>query len=266
MHVVHGDVHPALAPFVESIGYGSADLRHGTERVLPTGGAQLIVNLDADVMSSRHHGAEERIGGAGLVGVTSTHADVDPAHQRETVWVAFRPGGAYPFLPTPVGEATDLLVDLDAVWGRAGRGLRERLLDAPTVEAKLRVTNQALLDAASGPLEPDPAVRHAVRALSEGAAVGSVVDDLGTTPKRLIRTFTEQVGVPPKRFARIRRFQRLLSAIPYDRPVDWAALAVTCGYADQAHLIHEFKALAGLRPTEYRARGATEQNHVPLAG
>lgn len=263
-YVEHGEPHPALTPFVASVGYARGDVAHGRERVLPTGRAQLVVNLDADAMTSRHAGGEDRIGGAGLVGTTSTHAEVDPAHQRETVWVAFRPGGAYPFLPAPASAATDQLVELETLWGRTGAVLRERVLEAPTPAAKLRVVNQVLLDAAARPLEPDPRVRYAVRALDRGATVRSVVDDLGTTPKRLIHAFTEQVGVTPKLFGRIRRFQRLLAAVPYDQPVDWAALAARCGYADQAHLIHEFRALAGIRPTEYRARSAGEQNHVPL--
>lgn len=257
-------VHPVLRPFVASIGYYEGTFSHTRERILPTGGQQLMVNLTDDVMGTWRPDGPRRIGGAGLVGTATGPVDVDPTHQRQTLFVAFRPGGGYPFLPFPAAESTDELVDLHQVWGPAGAVLRERLLEQPTAEAKLEVLTAHLLAHAHRSLRPDPSVRFACAALDRGMAVGEVVARLGVTPKRLIRTFHEHVGLPPKQFARIRRLQHVLRAVPHDRPVDWAALAVRHGYADQSHLIHEFRDLAGITPGRYRARSAGERNHVVL--
>jgi AraC-like DNA-binding protein len=72
------------------------------------------------------------------------------------------------------------------------------------------------------------------------------------------------VGLTPKRFARVRRLQRILDAAARNVNVDWAEAAVEHGYYDQAHLINDFRELTGITPTAYRPRAAHERNHVPL--
>ena len=89
--------------------------------------------------------------------------------------------------------------------------------------------------------------------------------ELGLGEKRLRQLFSSQVGVTPKRFARIARMQALLTLAAASEAPRWAALAVACGYYDQAHLIQEFRSLTGLTPSSYRARTPGEHNHVVLA-
>jgi AraC-like DNA-binding protein len=257
---------PALAPFIASMGYLEGRFAHGLERALPTGTVQLLVNLDRDALYSAPEGlAPVRTGGAALQGPSTRPAVVDTADQRAIVWVAFRPGGAAPFFPG-LAETSDLLVPLDAVWGARGAGLRDRLLAAGSVEAMRAAVEDALL-AAAGPARPDPALRAAVAALHGGASVAEAADRLGWTTKRLVRLFGAEVGLAPKRFARVRRFQRLLSAAATrlaGTGGDWARLAADCGYHDQAHMIHDFRSFAGQSPSEYTPRSPEERNHVPL--
>lgn len=74
----------------------------------------------------------------------------------------------------------------------------------------------------------------------------------------------------PKRFARVRRFQRLLALAAGQAATaargggDWARLAAECGYHDQAHMIHDFRSFAGQSPSEYAPRSVAERNHVPF--
>jgi AraC-like DNA-binding protein len=63
--------------------------------------------------------------------------------------------------------------------------------------------------------------------------------------------FREHVGLTPKLFCRVRRFRAMLDQITKGRPVNWAKLAADCGYFDQAHLIRDFRAFAGITPVEY---------------
>ncbi|GAA2382286.1 helix-turn-helix domain-containing protein [Streptomyces coeruleofuscus] len=257
---------PALAPLVGALGYAEGRFAHSAELSLPTGGAQLLVNLDGDALGS----SDRRTRGAALQGPYTGPAVIDPAQQRAVVWVAFRPAGAYPFLSVPVSALRDRLAGLDELWGADGAVLRERLLEAMAAgdpQACLRELETALLRRSERPLAPDPAVRYAAVLLDRGTPVGEVADRLGWTSRRLARRCAEQLGLPPKRYARVRRFQRLLGRVnagPGER--DWAVLAAECGYHDQAHLIHEFRALAGITPTAYAPRSPLERNHVPLGG
>ncbi|MFE1250759.1 helix-turn-helix domain-containing protein [Streptomyces sp. NPDC058735] len=260
-----------LGPLVGALGYVEGRFAHSAELALPTGGAQLLVNLHEDILSSSPpHGAHRRSGGAAVQGPSSEPALIDPAQQRAVVWAAFRPAGAYPFLPSPVSAVRDDLVGLDELWGTDGAVLRERLLEARASggpEACVRELEKTLLRRAERGPGPDPAVLRAAALLGRGTPVAEAADRLGWTPRRLARECTAHLGLAPKRYARVRRFQRLLGRVNAGRGApDWAVLAADCGYHDQAHLIHEFRALAGITPTAYAPRSPLDRNHVPLGG
>ncbi len=95
--------------------------------------------------------------GAVLSAASADPFSVDLAEWRAAAFVCFRPGGAYPFVGPPASALDEPLVELEALWGREGAALRERLLEAPTAEGALTLTEDALLAHAVRPLEPDPA-------------------------------------------------------------------------------------------------------------
>jgi AraC-like DNA-binding protein len=279
MHLVVRPSVPVLAPLVESFWYYDEPMRHGREWALPTGDMGLLVNLWADELGTFGPGGC-RVGGAALQGVASGPAVIDAAQQRRIAGVSFRPGGAYPFLAAPASEARDALVGLDDLWGRDGAVLRDRLLStasacgAPAGEpgeqrtalAVLRELESVLVGRlARAELEPDPAVGFALAAFERGAGVLQVAERTGLSRRTLATRFAARIGLAPKRFARVRRFQRVLRAVAGDASPDWARVAVEHGYYDQAHLINEFRALSGLRPGEYRPRSPGERNHVPIS-
>jgi AraC-like DNA-binding protein len=76
--------------------------------------------------------------------------------------------------------------------------------------------------------------------------------------------FREQVGLTPKLFYRLHRFQGVLWQTALGAPVDWSDVALAGGYCDQAHLAHEFRDFSGISPTAYLASERTVVNHVPI--
>ena len=90
-------------------------------------------------------------------------------------------------------------------------------------------------------------------------------DDLGLLPGTFTRRFRDRTGLTPKRFARVRRLQRVVAAVTPGRAADWAQLAADHGYCDQAHLIDDFRDIAGITPGSYRPRSAAERNHLPVS-
>jgi AraC-like DNA-binding protein len=78
--------------------------------------------------------------------------------------------------------------------------------------------------------------------------VTTVAADLGVSERHLRRVFRETVGVSPKTFARLARFHHALRAARDDGHAGWARIAADAGYYDQAHLIAEFRAIAGVTP------------------
>lgn len=201
---------PAIVPLVDSIWLYDERLPAVLEHVLPTGSMQLLVNLDDDVLATHGRGGQ-RTRGAALQAAHAGPVLIDTAQQRRILGVSFRPGGAHPFFAVPPGALDQQLVGLDDLWGRDGAVLRDRLLSAGDARSVLRAMESVLVSRLSG--EPDPVVAFAVAAFERGLGVGAVAERLGVGRRRFTSDFTERVGLAPKRYARIRRFQRVLDAL-----------------------------------------------------
>jgi len=76
--------------------------------------------------------------------------------------------------------------------------------------------------------------------------------------------FREQVGLTPKLYCRVLRFQGVVNAASSQREVDWAEVALDGGYCDQSHMAHEFRAFSGLTPGEWLATERPFRNHAVL--
>ena len=88
---------------------------------------------------------------------------------------------------------------------------------------------------------------------------------IGTSQRTFINTFAREVGMTPKLYSRVRRFNRALRMVHRREDVDWTDVALACGYFDQSHLIRDFRAFAGLSPSSYLALRTEHFNHVPVA-
>jgi transcriptional regulator GlxA family with amidase domain len=91
-----------------------------------------------------------------------------------------------------------------------------------------------------------------------------VVDETGYSHRRFVALFRGAVGLPPKLYCRILRFQAALHLLATPPPLPLAEVALAAGYSDQPHLNREFRELAGVSPGEYRAAAPTSLLHVPL--
>lgn len=271
MEFRHRRARGALAGFVDLLWlYDGPPQPHRLERLLPDGSCGLVVNLRDDVVrvyDRRDHSQYQRLPGGVLVGPHSDFFVIDTAQQQSVAGVHFLPGGAFPFLRMPAAELHGLHVGLDEVWGGFARELRECLAAAPSVDARFDLLECALLRQLARPLAHHPAVAYALREFrsSPGLGVARVRDATGLSERRFIELFRQQVGLTPKLYSRVRRFQSTLRRIPAGA-VDWADVALAGGYFDQAHLIHDFRAISGLSPGEYAELRTPHLNHVPISG
>jgi AraC-like DNA-binding protein len=94
--------------------------------------------------------------------------------------------------------------------------------------------------------------------------VADVSGKIALSSRRFIQVFTDEVGLTPKLFCRVRRFQEAVRRIGTGQRVNWAIVALDCGYFDQAHFIHDFRAFSGLNPSAYAAQRTEHLNHVPI--
>ena len=268
MLYLHRVPNPPLDAFIASIWYCENDPRPlALERVLPSGAAQLIVNLKED--QTRLYNAELRrrrntTSGTVLSGVQSRYCIIDTAEQECVLGVSFKPGGLAPFFRIPAQETRDAGIPLDLLWGRRAIDLREQLLEAPSPHAKLDTMERALTEMWK-PLDLHPAIAHALGEFAKrphDARIAAVTAMSNLSPKRFIERFKAAVGLTPKRYSRILRFQHALAHAETGHRVDWTRIAMDCGYFDQAHFIHDFRSFAGITPTGYQDGQTQFRNHV----
>jgi AraC-like DNA-binding protein len=167
------------------------------------------------------------------------------------VGLRLRPGVAGPALELPASELSEMRVPLDRVWGPAGAEISERIGAAEDPRARRGLLEETLLARRSGMENPDPLVLAATRRLGRpGSRVRALSTTLATSERQLLRRFRAAVGYGPKTLDRVLRFQRFLSRAPAiaggDEGLAW--VAADLGYADQAHLTRDCRALSGLTP------------------
>jgi len=212
-------------------------------------------------------GKYDKLRGAALVGPHSEFFVIDTAQQRNVIGVHFKPGGAFPFLPLPADELHGRHISLEDVWGGWAAELRERLLAAKSLAGRFCILEAALLARLWRPLERHPAVDFALGRFRGGPqtpTVGEVTEESGLSSRRFIELFRQQVGLTPKLFCRVRRFQEVLRRVAPGQRIDWTDVALSCGYFDQAHFIHDFRAFSGISPTMYAELRTEHTNHVPI--
>ncbi|HSK81432.1 MAG TPA: helix-turn-helix domain-containing protein [Thermoanaerobaculia bacterium] len=265
---------PPLSHFIDRFWLCSDAPPHDRERILPSGTIELVVNLREDeirIYDPSHPDRSTRFSGAVVSGTYSRFFVIDPLQHASILGVHFKPGGAFPFLGAPAGELADFHVDLEDLWGAPARELRERLCAAATPAERFFLLEKALLSRLGHPLERHGAVPVALDALEPAGEVVRVRDvarRVGLSQRRFIQVFAAEVGLTPKLYHRVRRFQRARARVRKDAAPDWARLAVDCGYFDQSHLIRDFLAFSGLSPADYLLRRSERvlPNHVPLPG
>jgi AraC-like DNA-binding protein len=245
---------------------------HARERILPSGTAELVFNLQENefrIYDPIHLGRCRKFSGAMISGPYDGPFVIDARQHASVIGVHFKPGGVFPFLGMAVSELENRHVDLENLWGRAASELREQLCETWGATARFNLLeNELLARWSSRPTKFHDAVPLALHTFAHDAAISvrAVAKAAGISHRRFIEVFAREVGLSPKVFSRVRRFQRAIAQVQRATDPDWIQLAAECGYFDQSHLIRDFRLFSGLGPTDYlrqRSDGVKE-NHVPV--
>jgi AraC-like DNA-binding protein len=261
---------PPLSEVVELFWYSgreTAAIRGAPrEAILPDGCAHLVFNLSENrVRIYPQIGSNKltALSGSIFCGPQSSPYAIMPT-AADVIGVLFRPGGVFRVLSVPAEEYKDAQVPLEVVFH--GDDVRDELIGARTPTARFLLLERFLLRRLHRSLPLHRAVQYAVRAFEQDAflSVAAVLETTGLSERRFSRIFSEQVGLTPKLFQRIRRFQRTMASLPSGGEVDWAGAATAGGFYDQAHLINDFRVFSSVTPADFFARRVVQRNHLPL--
>jgi AraC-like DNA-binding protein len=183
--------------------------------------------------------------------------------------IRFRAAGGFALLGIPMAELAGAVVELDDLLGRGPVRVQERLQEAPSVEARFEILEQFVLDRVRRAKAPSAPVAAAVETIGRTQGTARMADlrrDLGVSDTRLVQAFKKEIGLAPKRFARVVRLQAVLERLQAEDGVPWAALAQDFGFFDQAHFVRDFRELTGASPTEFLRTRAPDGQAIVVDG
>ncbi len=249
----------ALRPFVKRIaGYEEWSARPQCQRQLPQSHFVVIIELGPPigVALAGEPSAADRHPGGFAAGLGDRFAITAHTGRQCGIQVDLTPTGARRLFGRPLSELRGRIVALRDLWPAAHRDLAERLAELPDWAARLDLVEDVLVRRVAGARLDTARVDWALGRIEASGGtvdVGSLARELGHSRKHVIALFRDQVGVPPKLFARLVRFGRIMDRARRAGSEDWAELAAAHGYYDQAHLARDVRRFSGLTPTQARA-------------
>jgi AraC-like DNA-binding protein len=259
---------PPLDRYIECFWWSHRDEpQEHSEHMLPSGGAQLLFALHETPILRRPSADGNWVTWSGSIvhGPQSSYYVTGAKPKGGVVGVSFRPGAAGAVLGASMAELADRHVALDAIWGRRGVDLHHRLMSTAEPKDVFRILEQSLSARIHRPLLIHPAVAHALAPqaarVSSQARVTDVQRASGYSPRHFIALFRSAVGLNPKRYYRIQRFNFAVRSVAAADGQGFGDIAAAAGYSDQAHLIREFREFAGVAPTRYRPSAVDRPLH-----
>lgn len=253
--------------FIYHEGYNPS---HAVDRFLPDGNVEIIIDLDdkpkfiydnetlREIQSCHHVWAS---------GVRTEPISIHSGKDAVMLIVAFKKGMAYPFFPFPMHEISDAVVDADLIWGTGFAFLRERILATKDFLHRFQLVEDFLIKEFLSKMILNPCVEYALNEIvrrPDQINLGRLSQKIGYSQKHFIALFKNQVGITPKSYLKLMRFQKAVTEIEDHQEIDWTELAGECGFYDQPHFINDFKLFSGFTPEEYVKRKSLYLNYVPI--
>lgn len=268
---------PSLAGLVQSV-WSSAPGQAGQtasgrsrEFILPSGEMHLVIRLSGPpirIFENSGDLAGQSLGYAVVGGARAAFYAKDVPAASQAIGVQLLPGAAQALLGLPADEVAGQHVRLDDLWGQGAARMREQLLAAASPAKRMWLIQTLLLARLRQvPAPAKPAITCALAQLKAGIGVRETVAQSGYSHRHFIHQFSQAVGLPPKLYGRVQRFQRALGLMQRCGTAQVPGLpdvALGAGYSDQPHFNREFRHFAGLTPEQYLRTPVVSPNHVPV--
>jgi AraC-like DNA-binding protein len=249
---------PALRPYISRYaGFRATGLPPTLHHGLPSTEVDLIISLarPIDIVQMPNSTQSPAAFHALLAGLQTAPAVIRMEREAFGIHVFIKALAARAILGVSSTELASHVVDLSDLWRNRTKGLVDSLCAAATWQQRFDILDKFFL-ARLAPRDTRPEVSWALNTLrrSHGAIpIQHLADETGFSRRHFSERFQDAIGVSPKSFARVLRFERACHLIA-GRSMSLAHVAHACGFTDQAHMTREWNALAGCSPREWIAR------------
>lgn len=254
--IIDARPHDRVAPFVKHYSWWSEETRSfTTRRELAGTTGVFIINLGSDLEIIDARGDLHRLrAGQGFVGGIAQGTSLSRSTGAMMGFHVHAPLGTLSRLAgVALAELSDRVVTLDHL-GAGCRSVGERLLEARSPEEGWNVLDEFVGDRLRSTAPGDPMTCFILSRLAKGQRVQSLAAEIGWSRRRLARHVQGEIGLKPRAFAGLARFERFANGLQTGPALPLAEAALDAGYADQAHLTREVGRYAEMTPRELRDR------------
>lgn len=223
------------------------------EPILPDGCPEIIFNL-ASPCYRCYPDKVELQPQTMIIGQMKHYVLIQPAKSLEIFGVRFHPTGFYDFIKQPLCDLTEKIADADSVLGKLGKEIEQRINEASTTLERISIFESYYEKQTSRSKHHPTLLKRVIQTISESGGqtqIEQIAQNVNINIKQLERIFNREIGLTPKSFSRIIRLQRILRHLNETPVKDWADLAYSFGYFDQAHFIKDFKNFSGTSPNSF---------------
>jgi AraC-like DNA-binding protein len=263
---------PVLRPFIQLLRAsrhqvsGEGLLLADRERMIPSGCMHVVFRFSEQpirIFKSIEDPAGDAFYGGVAAGARGAYYVKDIARGASTVGALLQPGACPAMFGIPADEISTRHVALQDLWGNAALSLYNRLQETSDFEQRLQLFELFLAERLPRVCGIHPAIAHALSRLRTTVDIGRIVKETGYSHRHFIKLFRQSVGLSPRIYSRLLRFQQTLKH-GFDKTRGrWIDVALEAGYADQPHFNREFREFTGISPSEYLLN-RTESYHVPI--
>jgi AraC-like DNA-binding protein len=250
--------------------YKDVNPANSIDRFLPDGDIHLIFELsgnpqyiyDNDTLVEKQICKE-----IWFSGIRNKCISIPSGKDSEMFIIYFHKGQSYPFLEMPVDTLTDHVVHGQDVLPRDFLFLREELQNIESIKGKFARAEEYFIQFYQSKLILNPCVMFAVKQILSSPhqlTIKALSDKIGYSQKHFIHQFSSHVGLTPKGFLKVMRFQKAIQEIEIQKEADWNRVAHESGFYDQSHFINEFKLFSGCTPTEYLRMKSENLNYLAV--
>lgn len=221
------------------------------ERIFPDGCMELIIHYGDAFQKITGKGTEQQANGF-VYGQLEEYIELLPGVSTGVMGIKFFPAGLSYFTRVPVHEMKQQAILLPDIFSLDGVHLAEAIALAGKPAEKVKQAEQFLLQQLVAGKKKEPLTSILVNDIYQqkgNLTVSNLTGQYAVTERQLERLFARDIGLSPKLFCRIVRFQHVFQLAP--RSTSFTGLALDAGYFDQAHFTREFKIFTGLSPTQY---------------
>jgi AraC-like DNA-binding protein len=246
----------ALGDFIQQIGLFRFDLDLGKEAsALPFPPQPVnclyFYPLDRVTAFNCANQKKELLPASTIIGPQLSRVDLTMGRHMLVIIVMFKPGGMHRLLGIPMGELRSRSFDSELFFGKDIERVIDQLNQTLDFEEMLKIVHDFLRQKARK-LKPSLPIDQVLQLFAQAnhpMRVDQLAAKACVSVRQLERQVNERIGMPPKEYTRLVRFSRAWVLKEKNTQMSWARIAHTCHYADQMHMIRDFKEFAGVTPT-----------------